>query len=113
MLAGATIMSTRGAVVEATPSDINDTFLTTDELAAMLRTDTQTLANLRARGDGIPWCKPTGKVLYKVSDVLDVVNGSARGFTRERLKSAISTFRGITPEQKRDLFEHITEALRG
>jgi predicted rRNA methylase YqxC with S4 and FtsJ domains len=52
-------------------SDAHTTFLTTRELAARHREAEQTIRAKRVRGDGPPFVKVSGKVLYRLSDVLE------------------------------------------
>jgi len=45
------------------------TFMTTKEVARYLSMSTSLLEKLRCKKEGAPYYKPTGKVLYKKSDV--------------------------------------------
>lgn len=99
-------------VLEPTAIDRDEQLMTAREVAEFLRVDENTLANLRGRGDGLPWTKVTGKVLYKMSDVLRIANGEARGFRSARLATAVETFPGLTPKQRQELLKHITEHLK-
>jgi transcriptional regulator with XRE-family HTH domain len=55
----------------------NDTLdlLTTKEAAALLRLSPGTLATMRTRGGGPPFCKPKGAVRYRRSDLVAWVGG--------------------------------------
>jgi hypothetical protein len=44
-------------------------FLTTKEVAIMLRTSPGQLANLRMRGEGVPFLKFDRRVLYDIKDL--------------------------------------------
>lgn len=82
--------SGEGAVpVERSKPTPIDKFLTTEELAERWRVDPATLSNMRYRGEGIPWTKPTGRPLYKLADVLKAEEEHGYGFTFERLSDAL------------------------
>lgn len=51
-------------------SDAHTTFLTTRELAARHREAEQTIRAKRVRGDGVPFVRLGGRVLYRLDDVL-------------------------------------------
>lgn len=99
-------------IIEPTAHGRDDVFMTAKEVAEYLRTDEATLGNLRARGDGLPFTKVTGKVLYKMADVLAVADRRARGFRSAKLATAVETFPGLTPKQRVELLKHITEHLK-
>jgi len=48
--------------------------LTAREVAAMLRTTPGQLANLRMRGEGIPFLKFSRRILYEIKDVYEWLN---------------------------------------
>jgi hypothetical protein len=77
--------------VERSKPSAVDKFLTTEELAERWRVDPATLSNMRYRGEGIPWTKPTGRPLYKLSDVLKAEEEHGHGFSFERLSDALET----------------------
>lgn len=76
--------------IEATPATIDDILFTAEQLAARWQLNTGTLANLRARGEGVPWVKlPSGAIRYKMADILEAETRGAGGFTWERLSDAL------------------------
>jgi hypothetical protein len=102
--------------IESTPASPDDVYLTAKELALFLRTDEATLSNLRARGEGLPYSKPLGKVLYKMSDAIAALDAGARGYSRARLARALETYgplRKLTTAEREKLLLHITEVLKG
>lgn len=111
MLDGSASGGERGGVVESGPATFDDVFMTAKEVSAFLRVEESYLANLRARGEGLPFYKSTGRILYKAADVLAMVNHGARGFTRQKLQTAIETFPGLKPAQRCELLAHIIERL--
>ena len=99
-------------MLESTVPTMDDIYMTPEEVAQRLRCDTQTLANLRARGEGIPYTKPTkGRVLYTVADVLAVERRNRRGFTWARLADALDTFADLKPAQRVKLLQHLKEEM--
>lgn len=103
-------------VIEASPPSLDDVFMTPQELAGRWRCDVNTLANLRARGEGLPFIKRgmNGGVLYKVADVLAFEARGTRGFSWSRLETAIDTFAWPAGfKGRQDLIDHLKAAMRG
>lgn len=99
-------------LIESTPPTMDDLYLTPEEVATRLRCDVGTLANLRARGEGIPYRKPWGgRVVYMMADVLAAESQAGRGFTWGRLRAALDSFSGLPPAQKDKLFKHLKEEM--
>jgi hypothetical protein len=98
--------------LESSPPTLDDVFLRPDELAARWRVDVNTLANLRARGEGLPWVKLGGGVRYKVADVLAAEASGARGFSWARLTAALEAFDGLSSEQREALLKHLRKAFK-
>lgn len=103
----------RGPPIEYRDAAPDDVFLTAQEAADMLRSDPATLANLRSRGEGLPYYKGTGRVRYKLADVMAAINRTGRGYSRARMESALASFPGLTRQQREGLAEHLTEAMWG
>lgn len=102
--------------IEYENATMDDLHLTAREAADYMRTDINTLANMRARGEGIPYSKPSGRVLYKAADVLAAVHASGRGYSRARMETALATFPALhklTRQEREDLFRHIQDTLWG
>jgi hypothetical protein len=100
-------------IIEVSGPDRDDVFMKPAELAARWRTDVGTLANLRSRGEGLPFVKlPSGPILYKVADVLAAEAAGARGFMWSKLAAAIRAFPGISGDQADDLIKHLERELR-
>lgn len=97
--------------IEASAPTVDDVYLTAEELAQRHRVDPATLANLRSRGDGLPFTKVTGRILYKIADVLAAEARGTKGFTMARLAEAC-TAAGLSPEQKDKLLSHLKAAMR-
>lgn len=66
------------AVTETTPR-----FLSTDEVAELLKLKSQTLRVWRWRGDGPRYLKAGSRVLYKLADVLAWLEKTAAQSTSE------------------------------
>lgn len=103
--------SATAELLESTAPTMDDVYLTPAEVAQRLRCGEQTLANLRARGEGIPYCKPTGGVLYTIADVLAIESGRRRGFTWAKLAEALDTFDDLKPKQRARLLEHLKREM--
>lgn len=100
-------------VLEGTPSTLDDVFMTPEELAQRWRIDVTSLSNLRSRGDGLPFTKTTGRVLYKVADVLACEARGVRGFSWAKLASAVDSFDGFrSPRDRAAFLEHVRKALK-
>jgi hypothetical protein len=89
-----------------------DGYMSANALANRWRTKPATLANLRAKGDGIPWTKIGPHVFYKITDVLAAENAGRRGFSWSRLARALGTYPGLTLEDRAGLLLHIMDRLR-
>lgn len=101
-------------LIEATPPTMDDVYMTAAELAARWRCDVNTLANLRARGEGLPFVKrgANGGVLYKIADVLAFEARGTRGFTWARLANAVDAFPGLVGSQRQDFIDHLKRCMR-
>lgn len=55
------------------------------ELAPLIKTTTQSLASMRHSGTGPRFYKPSGRILYRWSDVEAWIEASAHTATRERV----------------------------
>lgn len=99
-------------VVERSRPAAYDKFLTTEELAERWRIDPGTLSNLRYRGEGIPWTKPTGRPLYKLSDVLKAEEEHGRGFTFEGLGEALETALDIPFKDHAELMTKLRRLMK-
>lgn len=102
-------------MMHQTPSNFtpDDTLLTAAEAADMLRMDVATLANMRARGEGLPWFKlPSGAVRYRMSEVLAWINTGARGLTWQRLANALEAYPDMALAQRNELLAHLRNALK-
>lgn len=100
-------------VLEGAAPTLDDAFMTPEELAQRWRIDVQSLSNLRSRGDGLPWTKTTGRVLYKVADVLACEARGTRGFSWAKLAKAVDTFSGFRSNRDRDEFlDHVRAVFR-
>jgi len=79
--------------IEATErKTLEDFYLTAAEVAEMLRKSVDTLANERSRGEGLPYVRHGGKVLYRSADVLKAMNAGLQGFTWARLESSLRRY---------------------
>ena len=94
-------------------SSVDDTFLTPEELAARWRVDVHRLANLRAQGDGLPFTKTTGRVLYRLADVLAAEAQGRRGFSWSKLAAAVDDFDGFrSPSDRGAFLERVRQAIK-
>jgi len=99
------------AVIEATPlEDIDDMLLTPQEVAGTLRKTVQTLANERARGEGLPYVRVGGRILYRSDDVLEAINVGTTGFTWRRLEGALRRY-GLEGKELAKLMRHLQAEL--
>jgi len=83
--------------------------VTPDELAKHWRMSRDYLANVRRAGRGTPFVKlPTGRVLYRLSDVLAAEqDGVAGDMTLARIDLALSVMRGLPAETRVAIIEHL------
>ena len=99
-------------VMESRPATMDDLFMTPNEVADFLKCDTNTLANQRARGEGLPYTKvANGRVLYTIADVLTLLKRGARGFTWARMALALDSFPGLTSKQRLELLAHLKDEM--
>lgn len=104
----------RRPLLETGPADIDDILMTTQELADRWRLDPGSLANLRTRGEGPPFIKlDNGSVRYRVRDVLDAETVGARGFSWDRLETALRRFPGLVTSDADKLLAHLKKEMRG
>jgi hypothetical protein len=90
-----------------------DVFLTVTELSERWRLSEQSLANLRTKGEGIPYTKlPSGSIRYRLSDVLDAERDGTHGFTWAALAKALKSFRGLAANQRQQLLHHLRMEMR-
>lgn len=84
-------------------------FFTPQELVTRWRMDSaQTLANQRHQGIGPPHVKlKTGKVLYRVSDVLSYERGGMRGLSFDTVARAVQSAPWLSDFEQRQLIAHI------
>ena len=100
-------------IVEPSPAAYDDLLLTTEQVANRYQQEVGTLANARARGEGLPWVKTaTGAVRYKLSDVLESETAGNRGFSWQRLSKALDGYKGLTAGESAKLLAYLKEAMR-
>lgn len=93
-------------------ADRDDVFLTAAELADRHRKTVETLSNERTRGEGVPFVKlGSGKILYRLADVLEYERAGQRGLTWSRIRSAVESFRDLPPPMASKLVEHMRREL--
>lgn len=87
--------------------------VTPTELARHWRMSPDYLSNLRRAGKGIPHVKlPTGKVLYRLSDVLAAEISNTQGpITLDRIALALQAYKPLAPPEQDKLLEHLREFL--
>ena len=99
--------------VSATKHDIDDVLLTVDELSVRWRLAVTSLANLRTRGEGIPFTKlPSGSIRYKLSDVLEAESDGQFGFSWDGLKDALKSFHQLSANERTELFLHLKRTMK-
>lgn len=99
-------------VLEKTEPDAFDLYMTPEEVADRLRQSTQTLANLRARGEGLPYVKlASGAVRYKMSDVIKMERDGLTGFSWAELSRALERFGPIDAATRDKLIAHLKREL--
>ena len=98
-------------MLEARPSDIDDIYMTAAEVASRLRLSVETLANARSRGEGMPWTKIHGRVLYRMADVLDAEAAGSEGFTWARLERALASYEGLSVPAREKVMAHLRREL--
>jgi hypothetical protein len=103
--------STMPAYVEATAPNEETIYLTARELADRWRLDEATLANQRSRGEGLPFTKASGRVLYKMSDVLAVEVGGMQGWTFANLREALEVVR-LTDAQRAAVLDAVITQMK-
>jgi hypothetical protein len=90
---------------------LDDHFFTPAELAARWRTHESTLANQRSQGMGIPFHKPQGKVLYRMSDVIRHELDKRVETGLPRVFELIGSFAGLDTAGRERLVRHIKSGL--
>lgn len=88
---------------------------TPEELASHWRMSRDYLANVRRAGRGVPHVKlPTGRVLYRLSDILAAeLAGTAGNITLERIELALVALPEVRPELRARIVEHLRSFLKG
>ena len=100
--------------MSADPTTLDDILLTAQELADRHRTSVESLANLRSRGEGIPFIKlPSGAVRYSVRAVLAAEASGLYGLTWGRIERACASVPGLDGAQRARVIEHLRRQLGG
>ena len=83
--------------------------VTPEELAKHWRMSRDYLANVRRAGRGTPHVKlPTGRVLYRLSDILAAeLQGTAGNITLDRIDLALLTMPKLPPELRMQIAAHL------
>lgn len=91
-----------------------DVLVTPEELAKHWRMSRDYLSNVRRTGRGTPFVKlPTGRVLYRLSDVLAAEQaGTAGAITLARIEFALANMRGLPFETRIAVTEHLKRSFR-
>lgn len=101
------------SLIESSEPSADDVYMTPEELAERHRMEVSTLANLRYRGEGIPFVKlPSGAVRYKLKDVLAAETRGATGFSWSRLRDALTLMDGLDPQSRDIIVEHLKKHMR-
>lgn len=101
------------SLIEASEPEPDDVYMTPEELAERHRMETSTLANLRYRGEGIPYTKlPSGAVRYKLKDVLAAESKGSNGFSWSRLRDALALMNGLDPAARDMIITHLKKHMR-
>lgn len=90
----------------------DDVYMTTEELSERWRLDKNTLANLRWNGEGPPFVKVTGTVLYKVTDILALEAEKTQGFRWQDLRAALESFAGLSGVTRKELMMHMKRTMK-
>lgn len=91
---------------------IDDILMTPQELAARHRTTVESLANLRSRGEGIPYVKlPSGAIRYVARVVLAAEASGLYGLTWHRIERAVGSAPGLDDRQRARLVEHLRRQI--
>jgi hypothetical protein len=99
-------------ILEKSEADAYDLYMTPEEVANRLRQSTQTLANLRARGEGLPFVKlSNGAIRYKMADVIRMERDGLCGFSWAVLAKAIGRFGEISPAVRDRLIAHLRREI--
>jgi hypothetical protein len=94
-------------MIQARASDIDDVYLTPEEVAGRLRLTVETLANARSRGEGLPWVKIHGRVRYRLADLLEAEAAGSMGFSWARLETALGRYDGLSDTARTKLLKHL------
>jgi hypothetical protein len=89
---------------------LNDTLITSDELATRWRQSPQTMANLRRSRRGVPYIKlpPSGHVRYRLSDIVRAEMGGIRGpITPDVVRMAVSGIPGVSPQLRETIAKRL------
>ncbi|MEM7776046.1 MAG: helix-turn-helix domain-containing protein [Pseudomonadota bacterium] len=90
----------------------DEIMLTADEVARLTRKTKETLANERSRGEGLPYIKMTGKILYRSSDVLDAILAGHGGFSWNKLEASLGRY-GMPSQEVKKLMAHLRRDMKG
>lgn len=91
---------------------LDEFFLTTDELARRWRYTPEYLQQQRGRGEGIPFLKLNGRVLYRASDVLAAESkGIVETLSLSRVVRALSDVPGVPPAHVAKVRAHLEKEL--
>jgi len=66
----------------STKKEIENDFISADEVAELTGYSLQTLANMRSRKKRLPFYKQGGSIWYKKSEVLESINNSRVSVTK-------------------------------
>ncbi len=104
-------MQVEAMPLEPSPAHIDDVMITAEELAVRWQLSTGTLANLRARGEGLPFVKlPSGAIRYRAVDVLAAEEKGAFGFSWDKLADALGE--KLDPADAQELLKHLKKRMR-
>lgn len=98
-------------MIEASTKQMReDLYLTAREVSEVTRKSVETLANERSRGEGLPFVKMGGKVVYRSSDVMQMLNENTYGFTWAKLEHGLKTY-GMPPSEIEGLLKHLKREM--
>jgi hypothetical protein len=113
MLDVATAKDTFRRIRQASAASPEDEFLTPAELAARWKRSEGYLANLRYRGEGVPFVKTaSGGVLYRMTDVVESERDGTAGITLSKIDIALADVPGMDAQTRKLIMRHLRDSFQ-
>ena len=90
---------------------IDDVMMTPAEVAEWARCDVSTLANHRTAGEGLPYIKFGGRILYRMADVLSAAERGSHGFSFRKLETVLEAH-GLPAKKREEIAADLKAAAK-